>query len=1136
MKKLIKILIVISFFAVNFNLYANNITINSSTNWSAVIGGSGTGGLPGSADAITVQNGATLTVNVTNGTCKSIQLGGFLSAGTLTFNLNSQITVSGAVTMGAATGNGQIVMTSGGKLICASITSNNIFDSFTEGTGTVQFTGTFNLGGTDAANILGSFNNLEINGGTVTIAKNETISGYLNVLSGTFSTGTSAFTLSVTGTTSVTGTLMLGGTGTKTFTGDVTFNLGGVWNETGVAAINFAGSLTNNATTFTTNTGTHTFSGATKILSGATTTSIPTAAFSGSYTNSGILTVSTALSGTGSITNTGTLNIGGTSSITTLANAGTTTISGSGAISTILANFTNTGTLNLNGSGTITGITNNAAGLVNLTNSGTITNFNNATSTSTLNISDNTVPTITTLTATTVGNTVNYSGASQIVKATTYYNLTLSGSLAKTISGSTVNGTLSIEGTAITAGTSPGFGASSILQYKGTALQTPSSVEFPSSSGPNSLTINNSNDVSFPASFSRTIAGTLTLTNGALSIGSNTLTINNAISTSSGSLTGGSTSNIIIGDAGAAANTTLPAVNLNNLTLNRANGLTLGGAVTVSGTLTLTNGALSIGNNTLTINNSIVTTSGSLTGGSTSNIIIGDAGSAANTTLPAVNLNNLTLNRANGLTLGGAVTINGAYTPTAGALSLSGKTLTLAGTMGTIGTGTIIGSSTSSLIINGSGNMTLPSISAGLSSFTLNMGNNSSILTLSSNVTIYNTLTFSTTSGNINTGTNTLTLGDVSTNSGTFSNSAGSSTGVITGKFARYITAGNVSALNFPVGDVTSNSAPRTVTIQYSSGPATPGTLTAQYITGDPGFNSTGTLTDAGYTVNTYSHIGYWQMTAGTLSGGTYNITISPVGFTGMSVYANLRVLKRTLSTDPWALPGNQVNGTSAPTAGRSSLSGFSQFALGGNTIDNPLDGPLPVELTTFSANTIDRDVKLNWITATEQNNSGFELQRQNSVSNNQYSNWEKIGFIKGSGTKSTPTNYSYNDTKLNTGKYKYRLKQIDYNGNFEYFNLNSEIIIGTPNKFDISQNYPNPFNPTTKIDYNLPFESQVSIKVYDISGREVKTLVNETKQAGYYTVDFSGNDFASGMYFYRITAENNGQKIVMMKKMLMIK
>ncbi|HEY5533466.1 MAG TPA: T9SS type A sorting domain-containing protein [Ignavibacteria bacterium] len=127
----------------------------------------------------------------------------------------------------------------------------------------------------------------------------------------------------------------------------------------------------------------------------------------------------------------------------------------------------------------------------------------------------------------------------------------------------------------------------------------------------------------------------------------------------------------------------------------------------------------------------------------------------------------------------------------------------------------------------------------------------------------------------------------------------------------------------------------------------------------------------------------------------------------------------------------------------------------------------------------------------------------------------------------------------ISTGKYKYRLKQTDYNGNFAYHNLEGVIKIGVPKKFELSQNYPNPFNPATKIDFNLPYDSRVSLKLYDISGREVMTLVNEQKPAGFYTVNFNGSNLASGVYFYRIVVgdpEGSGQAFTDIKKLMLIK
>jgi hypothetical protein len=192
----------------------------------------------------------------------------------------------------------------------------------------------------------------------------------------------------------------------------------------------------------------------------------------------------------------------------------------------------------------------------------------------------------------------------------------------------------------------------------------------------------------------------------------------------------------------------------------------------------------------------------------------------------------------------------------------------------------------------------------------------------------------------------------------------------------------------------------------------------------------------------------------------------------------------------------------------------------------------LPVELASFTSNVNRNNVTLNWSTAKETNNSGFDIERSLVGT----TEWTKAGNVTGNGTTNETKSYSFTE-RVNTGSYSYRLKQVDFNGNFEYFNLSSEITVGVPDAYKLSQNYPNPFNPSTKIDYDLPYDGKVSILLYDISGREVANLVNEVKTAGYYTATFNGANLASGMYFYRINATGTGNNnFVSTKKMVLIK
>jgi hypothetical protein len=194
-------------------------------------------------------------------------------------------------------------------------------------------------------------------------------------------------------------------------------------------------------------------------------------------------------------------------------------------------------------------------------------------------------------------------------------------------------------------------------------------------------------------------------------------------------------------------------------------------------------------------------------------------------------------------------------------------------------------------------------------------------------------------------------------------------------------------------------------------------------------------------------------------------------------------------------------------------------------------NNPLPVNLQSFTFNIINRNIKLNWVTSSEVNNAGFDVERAEFRSENL--EYRKAGYVQGKGTTNTQTSYTFSDTKLNTGKYQYRLKQIDNNGNFEYHNLNGIVEVGFPAKYTISQNYPNPFNPTTKIDFALPNDSKVSIKVYDMTGREVMNIMNdEHKTAGYYTININPSMLSSGVYFYRMISD----KFIETKKMAIIK
>jgi len=192
---------------------------------------------------------------------------------------------------------------------------------------------------------------------------------------------------------------------------------------------------------------------------------------------------------------------------------------------------------------------------------------------------------------------------------------------------------------------------------------------------------------------------------------------------------------------------------------------------------------------------------------------------------------------------------------------------------------------------------------------------------------------------------------------------------------------------------------------------------------------------------------------------------------------------------------------------------------------------PLPVKLQSFTYSVSGRNVILNWATSMEENNEGFDVERKS-----ENGSWTKVGYVKGNGNTNSVNNYKYTDSKIESGKFSYRLKQKDYNGNYEYFTLSGNVTVGTPSKYVLSQNYPNPFNPVTKIDFEVPQDSKVSMKVYDITGKEIAKLFEGTKSAGFHTIQFDGSKLSTGIYFYRLVASVNGQETVITKKMNLIK
>jgi len=439
---------------------------------------------------------------------------------------------------------------------------------------------------------------------------------------------------------------------------------------------------------------------------------------------------------------------------------------------------------------------------------------------------------------------------------------------------------------------------------------------------------------------------------------------------------------------------------------------------------------------------------------------------------------------------GNTLTVNSGYTLT---IYGSGTQLTVDGTLQVIGdvasnTGVVAYGANGTLIyaIETSRDIgpEFPSAN-GPYNVTLNT-NGTRTITLTGSRTIDGTLTF--TRGRIALGSNTLSLGTGASIAG--STSVGrmiiiSGSGVLRKYFS------GTGSFTFPLGDELYYSP---VTVNFTSG------------TFDVNAYVSVNLSDSKFSNNssTNDYINrYWVITQSNISSFSCNVTLQ---YVTDDIYGNeADIWCGHYNGSTWII-GNQANTSNHQLS--ATVTSFSTFTGGEQSA-------MPVHLLSLTYLLNNNNLSLNWITNEELNNSGFEIQR--TLIN--IEDWKNLGFIPGNGTKNTPSHYSYTDYNVPTGKYKYRLKQIDYNGNYEYHYLQNAVEIGVPGKFNLSQNYPNPFNPVTKINFEIPKDVYVTLKIYDISGREVKSLVNDIRTAGYHTVEFNASNLASGIYFYTLKA-----------------
>jgi len=515
---------------------------------------------------------------------------------------------------------------------------------------------------------------------------------------------------------------------------------------------------------------------------------------------------------------------------------------------------------------------------------------------------------------------------------------------------------------------------------------------------------------------------------------------------------------------------------------------------------TSTNGVITIGNGhtvtvtaNVTVDQVVVASGGQVTVNSGVTLTV-----ANSSTNPDLNVSGKLVGQATGV-------IDGA-----GEMTLqAGATLETANTSGVNGTIQVSGSknynSLADYTFNGtSAQVTGTDMPTVVNNLTIN---NSGGVTLSAFCTVDGTFTL--TSGNLMTGgsgSGTLTISSTGLVSRT--------SGYVIGNFKKNIAAGATSK-TFEVGTANGYSP---VTVAFGS-VSVAGDLTAV---------ATQAAQPNAVTPNE-TLTRYWSFTNSGITFDNYSATFSylPADFPGVNPPSSF--LENTdeagmvvgkYASSAWTFPTIGIKDATNNTIQVTGVTSFSDFAIGKN------DAALPVELTSFTALVQNKTVNLEWSTATEVNNYGFNVEwRMENVE------WRKIGFVQGHGNSNSPKSYSFEDKNPRVGKLQYRLKQIDFDGAFEYSDV-VEVEVEAPKQFVVYQNYPNPFNPTTNISYEIPVKSNVVIKVYNVLGSEVATLLNEEKLPGRYQVEFKASHLPSGIYFYSI----NAGEYKSTKKMILLK
>jgi len=313
------------------------------------------------------------------------------------------------------------------------------------------------------------------------------------------------------------------------------------------------------------------------------------------------------------------------------------------------------------------------------------------------------------------------------------------------------------------------------------------------------------------------------------------------------------------------------------------------------------------------------------------------------------------------------------------------------------------------------------------------------------------------------------------------------------------------------------------------------------------GYNTSGTLTSRHVWFSTDQGSTWTDISGNLPNVPVHSLAIDPISSSTLYVGTETGVYSTSNSGGTWS-SFNSGMPSFVPTD-ELVIQGDTQVLFAfthGRGVWSSAGSPLPVELSSFTVVSQRSSTELKWRTETESNNYGFEIERRTIPLNpplqggrdDGKGGLENIGFVPGAGTSNAPKEYSFTDVNISAGKYYYRLKQIDRDGQFKYSESVEVTVNAIPIIFGIEQNFPNPFNPSTTIRYGLPSRSNISIVITNTLGQQVTVLENGEREAGYHEVEWRAN-VASGIYLYRIDAVSESDpnnRFVQVKKMLLLK